>query len=213
MTLNMLTKNIKNLYLKPNGENYRDWGNGFGEITPHADDLYEDLNTDFLSLMVCRDITNTPTEIVFPKDIFREFSEIEIAKLLEVKVKFISGKNISIQKSRTRNIIEHTLDAGFKFYLDFRIDTEVGERMIPIDPNDRELIEKMRLTIINCPKVRSLSRTGTFTILANYKVLHARAQMNIDRGLAIKIANTQDYFFAPRLLFRNKGQDARITSI
>ncbi len=203
----------KNIYLKPGGENYRDWGNGFGEITPHADDLYEDLNTDFLSLTVCRDTTNTPTEIFFPKDIFREFTNEEIEQLLNLKVKFISGKNISIQKSKIRNIVEYDIDSGFKFYLDFRIDTEVGERMIPINPNDRKLIEKMRLATITCQKEKSISRTGTFTIVANFKVLHARAEMKINRDLAIEIANTKDYSFAPRLLFRNKGQNARITNI
>ncbi len=203
----------KKIYLKPGGENYRDWGNGFGEITPHADDLYEDLNTDFLSLTVCRDNTNTPTELFFPKDIFREFSDEEIERLLDLKVKFISGKNVSIPKSKIRNIVEYHIDTGFKFYLDFRIDKEAGERMIPINSKDRKLIEKMRIKITTCRKEKSISRTGTFTIVANFKVLHARAEMHIDRDLAIEIANTKEYYFAPRLLFRNKGQDARITNL
>lgn len=203
----------KNIYLKPGGENYRDWGNGLGEITPHADDLYEDLNTDFLSLTVCRDTTNTPTEIFFPKDILKTFTDEEIERLFNLKVKFISGKNVSIQKSRTRNVVEYHPDAGFKFYLDFRIDTDAGERMVAIDPNDNDLIEKMRIGIPTCQREKSISRTGTFTIVANFKVLHARAEMQINRDLAISIAKTKGYSFAPRLLFRNKGQDARITNI
>ncbi|OGT63655.1 MAG: hypothetical protein A3E85_05095 [Gammaproteobacteria bacterium RIFCSPHIGHO2_12_FULL_45_12] len=203
----------KNIYLKPGGENYRDWGNGFGEITPHSDDLYEDLNTDFLSLTVCRDTTHTPTEIYFPKDILSDFTDVEISRLLNLKVKFISGKNISILKSRERNIIEYCPISEFKFYLDFRIDTEVGERMIPINSRDRDLIEKMRINIESCTRQKSDSRTGTFTIIANFKALHARAQMKIDRSTAIEIANNKDYSFAPRLLFRNKGQDARFLNV
>lgn len=203
----------KNLYLKPGGESYRDWGNGFGEITPHADDLYEDLNTDYLSLTVCRDVTNTPTELIFPKEIFREFTNDEISRLFDLKVKFISGKNVSVPKSRIRNVVEYEPNVGFKFYLDFRIDTEAGERMIPVNLRDIDLIQKMRLAISTCHKEKSISRTGTFTIVSNFKVLHARAEMHIDRDLAIAIANTKDYSLAPRLLFRNKGQDARFTNI
>ena len=199
----------RNIYLKPGGENYRDWGNGFGEITPHSDDLYENLNTDFLSLTVCRDNTNTPTEIFFPKDILHNFSDEEIRRLFDLKVKFISGKNVTINKSRERNMIEYHPITGFKFFLDFRIDTDAGERMIPIDRKDRDLIEKMRINIASCAPEKSVSKVGTFTIVANFKVLHARAQMRIDQKLAVEIANSKDYSLAPRLLFRNKGQDAK----
>lgn len=200
----------KNIYLKPGGENYRNWGNGFGEITPHSDDLYEDLNIDFLSLTVCRDMTHTPTEIYFPKDILNNFNENEIARLLNLKVKFISGKNVSARKSRERNIIEYSPVYGFKFHIDLRIDMDVGERMLAINSQDKELIDKMRANITICKGEQSLSHTGTFTIIANYKVLHARAEMQIDRAIAIEIAKNNDYTFAPRLLFRSKGQDAKL---
>lgn len=203
----------KNIYLKPGGENYRDWGNGFGEITPHSDDLYEDLNTDFLSLTVCRDNTNTPTEIYFPKDILYNFSDGEIRRLFDLKVKFISGKNVAINKSRERNIIEYCPISGFKFFLDFRIDTDAGERMIALTTKDKELIEKMRINISSCVHEKVSTQTGTFTIVANYKVLHARAKMRIDQKLAVEIANSKDYSLAPRLLFRNKGQDTKFLNI
>lgn len=204
----------KNIYLKPGGEDYRDWGNGLGEITPHADDLYEDLNTDFLSLTVCRDTTNTPTEIFFPKDILRAFTNDEIKQLLDMKVNFISGKNISIQKSRIRNVVEYDTTLGFKFYLDFRIDTEAGERMIPTNPKDRLLIEKMRSAINICRKEKSTSCTGTFTIVANYKVLHARAEMHIDRNIAKLqkqkiILLRQDYYLGTK----DKTQEFQIFEV
>lgn len=58
----------KALYLKPSAEKYREWGNGHGDITPHSDDLYENLNVDYLALTVCRDVTKTPTAYYFPSD-------------------------------------------------------------------------------------------------------------------------------------------------
>lgn len=203
----------KKLYLKPGGENYRDWGNGIGEITPHSDDLYEDLNTDFLSLTVCRDNTNTPTEIIFPNDILYNFSDEELNRVFGLKVIFISGKNVAIKKSRERNIIEYDPINGYRFYLDFRIDTDVGERMIPVKTNDSGLIKKMRENIKTCRRLTSVAKTGTFTIVANFKVLHARAEMDIDLNLAVEIANNKDYSLAPRLLYRNKGQDAKYMNI
>lgn len=150
---------------------------------------------------------------------------IEQEKLITLDFKYLSEHiegwwnnlnsptSLQLAKFELANLILKKAHPGFKFYLDFRIDTEAGERMIPINPDDRNLIEKMRLAITACRKEKSISHTGTFTIVANFKVLHARAEMHIDRDLAIEIANTKDYSLAPRLLFRNKGQDARITNI
>lgn len=47
----------KLLYLKPEGIKYEEWGNGLGKITPHSDDLYEKIDTDFLSLTTCSEET------------------------------------------------------------------------------------------------------------------------------------------------------------
>jgi len=86
----------KNLYLKPEGIDYKEWGNGYGEITPHQDDLYEDISTDLLALTVCRDQTKTPTTLIFTKDIINKLNDEEIEKLFSLEVEFVSGKNVGI---------------------------------------------------------------------------------------------------------------------
>jgi len=70
----------KNLYLKPEGIDYKEWGNGYGEITPHQDDLYEDISTDLLALTVCSDQTKTPTTLIFTKDIINKLNDEEIER-------------------------------------------------------------------------------------------------------------------------------------
>lgn len=204
-------ENHKKLYLKENGIHYKDWGNGYGEITPHSDDLYEDIDADFLSLTVCRDTTNTPTICYFPKDILNNFNDAEIQHLFEMKAKFISGKNVLIRKSRERNVIQFNPYQGYKFYLDFRIDNDVGERMLPVHSQDKYLIDKMRHNIAFCPYIESKTKTGSFLIVANHKVLHARARMNMNHEAAYSIAKNTDYTMTPRLLYRSKGQVAKHT--
>lgn len=203
----------KKLYLKPDGLGYKNWGNGFGEITPHSDDLYEDLDVDFLSLTVCRDHTNTPTKFYFPKDILNNFTDSELRRLFKMKVKFLSGKNVTSSKSRERNVVEYLGVSGFNFFLDFRVDNDVGARMRPVNEIDEDLIRKMRKNIETCPCEYSVSKTGTFLIVANYKVLHARGQMQMDAETAKKMAMRVDYSSSPRLLYRSKGQDSKLMNI
>ena len=200
----------KALYLKPGGENYRDWGNGYGEITPHSDDLYEDTPTDLLALTVCRDSTKTPTSCYFPKDIFANFSDDEITQISKIKVKFISGKNISIVKQKERNIIEYDSVHGLQIYMDFRIDNHTGERMVALDTQDQNLVDKLRAQVTKCTPIYSVPETGTFFIVANYKVLHARAVMNMSQKNARVIASNPDFGATPRLLYRSKGRRYRV---
>lgn len=209
--INYPYENHKKLYLKENGIHYKDWGNGYGEITPHSDDLYEDIDADFLSLTVCRDITNTPTICYFPKDILHNFSDEELQRLFEMKARFVSGKNVLIRKTRERNVIEFNPSHGYKFYLDFRIDNDSGERMLPVNENDRDLIDKMRSNIALCPYIEPTTKTGSFLIVANHKVLHARGPMQMNKESAATLSQNSDYSIAPRLLYRSKGQVAKHT--
>lgn len=123
----------KALFLKPSAEKYREWGNGHGDITPHSDDLYENLNVDYLALTVCRDITKTPTSYYFPSDLLCELNDEEIGELLTMQAVFISGKNVSGLKERVRHVVECSDLYGFHFSLDFRIDSQNGERMRAIN--------------------------------------------------------------------------------
>lgn len=199
----------KVLYLKPTGTQYKDWGNGYGEILPHSDDLYEDLDTDYLSLTVCKDFIQTPTLLYLLKDILKNFSDLELTRLFSMKAKFISGKNVSILKTRERKIIEYFPEVGFKFYLDFRKDVHGGDRMIFENSDDKSLIDKIKHNLTVLKPHEAISKTGTFLIVANHKVLHARRKLNMDIQVATKLANTLDFRDAQRLLYRSKGQRKR----
>ncbi|MDP1574315.1 MAG: hypothetical protein Q8L78_05240 [Coxiellaceae bacterium] len=196
----------KVLYLKPTGNQYKDWGNGYGEILPHSDDLYEDLDTDYLSLTICKDFTKTPTLLFLLKDILKDFSDLELMRLFGVRAKFISGKNVNILKTRERKIIEYFPEVGFKFYLDFRKDVHGGDRMIFDSQDDKSLIDKIKHNMMVLKPHESISKTGTFLMIANHKVLHARGQLNLDIKVATKLAKTLDFRDAQRLLYRSKGQ-------
>jgi hypothetical protein len=195
----------KTLYLKPSAIEYKDWGSGYGEITPHSDDLYESLNIDYLSLTVCRDQTKTATKCFFPKDILKNFNEDELFRLKDIKAKFKSGKNVEGFMERERNILEYSEKYGFRFFLDFRVDNITGQRMKACCPEDQILLDKMNNALENCHSGLSTPETGTFFIVANHKVLHARDQMKISKELAEKFSNNANLLDTPRLLYRSKG--------
>lgn len=195
----------KALFLKPSGEIYKDWGNGYGEITAHSDDLYENINIDYLSLTVCRDLTNTPTSYLFPRDIITNFSDGELVKLFHLKARFLSGKNVEIYKERKRNLMEYSAKYGFRFFLDFRVDNHTGERMQAVKSSEQYLIDKMRQNVINHAKAPSTTETGTFLIVANHKILHGRPQMNMDKTMVDEYTKNIRFKDTPRLLFRSKG--------
>ena len=194
----------KALYLKPSAEIHREWGNGHGGITPHSDDLYEDLNVDFLALTVCRDITKTPTAYYFPADLLSELSDEDIRELLTMQATFISGKNVSGFKERVRRVVEYSELYGFHFSLDFRIDAEHGERMRAKN-GGQHVLDKIRAGLPNARHQVSLAETGTFLIVANHKILHARPLLNIDTNEAREQAQNSTFNTTPRLLFRSKG--------
>ena len=194
----------KALFLKADGEKYRDWGNGAGEITPHSDDLYEAESTDLLALTVCRDKTSTPTQCFPAKTIIECLSDAELSRLAHITAIFRSGKNVSLSKSCKRKLVQYDPVYGVQLYLDFRIDTDVGERMVATHPEDAEFLRKLRLKIPSWTPVYSASATGTFFIMANYKVLHARPviQSSVASPASLHKINFHD---TPRLLFRSKG--------
>lgn len=195
----------KALFLKPGAEKYRDWGNGYGEITPHSDDLYEDLPTDILALTVCRDLTNTPTRCYMMKDVFKYLLDSDIETLMISHAIFKSGKNVTGHKQRERPLLEYSAELGVQVNLDFRIDTDRGERMVPIGIECEQVIKKLRDTILDCEPVFSVSKTGTFFAVANNKVLHARSVMNLDKSTVELISKTSSFSNTPRLLYRSKG--------
>lgn len=194
----------KALYLKPSAEKHREWGNGHGDITPHSDDLYEHLNVDYLALTVCRDITKTPTAYYFPYDLLCELNDQETRELLTTQAAFISGKNVNGFKERVRHVVEYSDIYGFHFSLDFRIDPQNGERMRAIN-GGQHVLDKIRAGLCNAKNHVSIAETGTFLIVANHKVLHARPMLNMDADEVRQQANHSTFNTTPRLLFRSKG--------
>ncbi|RON56681.1 hypothetical protein [Pseudomonas frederiksbergensis] len=194
----------KALYLKPSAEKYREWGNGHGDITPHSDDLYENLNVDYLALTVCRDTTNTPTAYYFPSDLLCALNDEDLGELLTTQATFISGKNVCGLKERIRHVVEFSDLYGFQFALDFRIDSHRGERMRAVH-GGQHVLDKIRDSLRNAKNHVSTAETGTFLIVANRKILHARPMLNIDPSEAGRQANHSTLSTTPRLLFRSKG--------
>lgn len=194
----------KALFLKPSAEQYREWGNGHGDITPHSDDLYENLNVDYLALTVCRDITKTPTAYYFPSDLLCELNDEEIRELMTMKAVFVSGKNVNGLKERARHVVEFSEIYGFHFSLDFRIDSQNGERMRAIN-GGQHVLDKIRAGLCTAKNHVSIAETGTFLIVANHKVLHARPMLNLHADEARQHASNSTFTNTPRLLFRSKG--------
>jgi hypothetical protein len=194
----------KALYLKPSAEQYKEWGNGYGDITPHSDDLYEHMDVDYLALTVCRDTTHTPTAYYFPRDLMDNLSDDELDTLITMQAVFISGKNVTGFKERIREVVTHNPLFGYQFSLDFRIDPHCGERMRAVNEG-QQVLDKIRARIAHARHHVSTAQTGTFLIVANRKILHARPTLNISIDMASKHSSAPTLATTPRLLFRSKG--------
>ena len=77
--------------------------------------------------------------------------------------------------------------------------------MRALDEEDQFLLEKIRANIPLSAHELSIPETGTFLIVGNHKVLHARAQMHIDKDFAKRCGHDSSFIDTPRLLFRSKG--------
>ena len=150
-------------------------------------------------------MTKTATKCYFTKDILKDFTDDELFRLKNAKALFKSGKNVNVLMTRERNILEYSEKYGFRFFLDFRVDNITGRRMTACNAQDEFLINKMQLALESCQFEMSIPETGIFFIVANHKVLHARAQMNLDRDTAAKFSKLPNILDTPRLLYRSKG--------
>ena len=135
----------KKLYVKPEGINSREWGNGKGDITPHCDDLYEKTDASLLSLTVAKDETRTPTTFYQTKHVIKDLSDAEIEKLSTMRADFISGKNVRGGiKFNSRKVLDQSEDRDdVTIAMDFRIDDENGQRMKPRLRSESALLEKI----------------------------------------------------------------------
>lgn len=90
-----------------------------------------------------RDTTKTPTAYYFPSDLIADLSDEEVGELLGMQATFISGKNVTSLKNRIRQVVEYSDIYGFQFALDFRIDSQSGERMRAVN-GGQHVLDKIR---------------------------------------------------------------------
>lgn len=181
------------LCLKENAFNYKEWGGGVGKISLHSDDVYETRDIDLLSLSICKDLSNTPTNYLPIREIINLISDNQLEILLNAKAEFISGKNVSCIKKTIKNLI--TYNDTLSVNLDFRNDTNVGFRMVGIDKDSHHIIEILRNIVENKIDTNKFNGVGSFLIIKNKQVLHGRDKLN----------NIKQDIEKPRILIRSKG--------
>ncbi|WP_300706698.1 MULTISPECIES: hypothetical protein [Helicobacter] len=91
-------------------------------------------------------------------------------------------------------------DFGLGFNLDFRIDREVGDRMMGVDKKSQAFINRFREMLKEC-ETYAFGDEECFLMVVNKKALHGRESLNgVD-----KIGNIARLSSAPRVLLRSKG--------
>ncbi len=174
-----------------------DWGRGLGVIRPHSDDLYESRAITIMSLTVYKDTSSTPTWFWFPYDLTSCLTDEELGYLALSHATFLSGANV---KGKTISVVKPVLrrdsKEGIGLRLDFRIDDEVGERMRLTDPRAQQIFDKIRANLKSLRPICSNPSSGSFSVLANHKVLHGRSAL--DSACLTEGESS-------RILFRSKG--------
>lgn len=190
----------KKIFIKPDGFEIGDWGNGAGVISPHCDDLYEETDTDLLSLTTCRDKLKVSTLLFMANQIFKNLSDTEMDRLIKMVPLFSSGKNVSDKVIEKKRPVLLCKNNSFFMALDYRVDEKRRDRMRVEDDQDLALLKKIRTFLSSDNALKAESEIGNFVILSNTKVLHAREAIN-----AVKELCSLDMDATPRLLFRSKG--------
>lgn len=130
----------KYLLLGKDSHLFSEWGMGAGEISLHSDDIYEELEVELLSLSIWKDTTKTPTLLLHPRELIKRLNDEDFLHLFESYAEFKSGKNVKVSKSQIKPLIFYREGFGLGFNLDFRIDREVGDRMIGVDKKVKPLL-------------------------------------------------------------------------
>ncbi len=190
----------KRIFIKPEGFEMGDWGNGAGAISPHCDDLYEAVDTDLLSLTICRDKLKVSTLLFMADQIFKNLSDNEMDRLIKMVPLFSSGRNVTDKVIERKRPVLLCKNNSFFMSLDYRVDEKRGDRMRVQDDQDLALLKKIKNSLSCDNALKAESEVGNFVILSNSKVLHAREAIN-----AVKELCAWDMDTTPRLLFRSKG--------
>lgn len=196
----------KAIYPKVEGLMSSEWGNGIGEISPHCDDLYENVDSDLLSLTVVKDDTACPTLIYNSDEIVAKLPEESKNVLKVAPVIYRSGRNVVGEKiERIRPVIEQVGD-DVLYNMDFRVEKNYGDRMVAVNVENQPFIDQLRSNINNVKPVSADGKPGTFVVINNRKVLHSRGKIPQDQTFTKPEKSD-------RLLFRSKGQKAVFKSI
>lgn len=190
----------KRIFIKPEGFEIGDWGNGAGAINPHCDDLYEKVDTDLLALTTCRDQLKVSTLLFMANQIFKNLSDNEMDRLIKMVPLFSSGRNVTDKVIEKKRPVLLCKNNSFFMSLDYRVDEKRGDRMQVQNEQDVALLKKIRNILSADNALKAESEVGNFVILSNSKVLHAREAIN-----AMKELCSMDMDTTPRLLYRSKG--------
>ncbi|WP_297809646.1 hypothetical protein [uncultured Helicobacter sp.] len=190
----------KYLLLGKDSHLFSEWGMGAGEISLHSDDIYEELEVELLSLSIWKDTTKTPTLLLHPRELVKRLNDEDFLCLFESYAEFKSGKNVKVSKSQIKPLIFYKDDFGLGFNLDFRIDREVGDRMIGVDKKSQAFIDRFREMLKEC-ETYAFGDEECFLVVVNKKTLHGRESLN---G-AGKVSDIARLSSVPRVLLRSKG--------
>ncbi|MDE5603792.1 MAG: hypothetical protein K2I71_07785 [Helicobacter sp.] len=191
-------KQHKYLCLGKDSHLFNEWGMGAGEISLHCDDIYEDMEIELLSLSIWRDVTKTPTILLHPRELIKNLSDEDFLYMFESQAEFKSGKNVKIAKSQIKSLAFYKDGFGVGFNLDFRIDRDVGKRMVGLNKKTQFLIDKLKEMLKEC-KIYTFGDEDSFLMAVNKKVLHGRVKLNIPKKMDSTLSST------PRVLLRSKG--------
>ena len=187
-------KNI-NIYPKSEGVMLSEWGNGYGQISPHCDDLYEKINCDLLSLTLFRCKEDKTTSFYSGEKLIYSLSDLEIETLLTQKAVFISGKNVNNLVLQKEDYVLKKNNNNFCIKLDFRIENN-KPRMYSNNTKCQAILNKLRKRVFSF-SIRPNCRQGSFILIDNTKVLHGR-----------ETKLKKDEIDNSRLVYRSKGQQS-----
>ncbi|MCV6589522.1 MAG: TauD/TfdA family dioxygenase [Marinobacterium sp.] len=196
----------KAIYPRSDGASTSEWGNGVGHISAHSDDLYENVDSDLLSLTVAHDRTACPTLIYNTDDLLSQLPEDDIHTLRTAQVRYRSGRNVTgVRLERIRPVIEPKDDDEL-YNIDMRVEPNYGDRMVAVEIADQPVLDRLRDALSRTTPISAEGRTGTFVIINNRKVLHSRGSIGQQKGYDHPAE-------ASRLLFRSKGQKVQLQSV
>lgn len=98
----------KLLFPKTSSESISEWGNGHGAISPHSDDIYENIECDLLALTTAIDVLDCPTTLFDCDEIVSVLSneELEVLYHLDFRVENKTQPRMRFEQENHNNILD-----------------------------------------------------------------------------------------------------------